>query len=184
MTGASGSTEVAQAFGRASVNTRKAPRRALRFAGLDDLIAELDRIQQAHDAGSLRTTGNWTAGQILGHLAAFWQAAIDGFPPEMAPPWAVRVAARLLFRRKAISGATTPAGFKPPRAARAHMEFGPETTFEAGMSSLRAQIERTRRGERFAKPSPLLGELTHDEWLRLQLGHCQLHLGFVEIAGA
>lgn len=163
------------------INTRQAPRRTLRFRSLDDLEAELDRIEQAHAAGALRATGNWTPGQILQHLAIFWAAGIDGFPAEMKPPALLVVAAKLLLKRRATSGVTTPAGFRLPRKARPHLE-PPQTSFEDGMAALRAQIARTRAGESFSHPSPLFGKLTHDEWQRLQFGHCQLHLGFLHPA--
>jgi hypothetical protein len=64
---------------------------------------------------------------------------------------------------------------------RKRLEHGPDTTFDAGMSQLRAQITRTRAGEPFDKPSTLFGHLTHDQWLRIQLGHCQLHLSFLHL---
>ncbi|MFG0285431.1 MAG: DUF1569 domain-containing protein [Phycisphaerales bacterium JB039] len=161
------------------INTRKAARRDLKFTSLDDLAAELDRIQQAHDAGTLRATGNWIPGQILAHLATFWKCALDGFPAEMKPPLLLALIARLLFKRKAASGAAPPPGFKSPLKVRNHLEHGPGITFEESMSQFRAQIARTRAGERFDKPSPLFGQLTHDQWQRLQLGHCQLHLSFL-----
>ena len=41
-------------------------RRKLCFQSLADLSAEIERIVAADSAGRLRTTGNWTAGQILG----------------------------------------------------------------------------------------------------------------------
>ena len=167
---------------QAPVNTRKAARRELKLTTLDDLTAELDRIQEACDTGTLRTTGNWTAGQVLAHLATFWKCALDGFPPDMKPPVVVIILCRVLFKRKAASGAAPPPGFKSPPNVRKHLEHTPDTSFEEGMLQLRAQIERTRRGEPFDKPSPLFGIFTHDEWQRLQLGHCQLHLSFLHLA--
>src|SRR5690606_35833994 len=131
---------------------RQADRRTLRFGSLDDIEAELDRIEQAHAAGALRATGNWTPGQVLQHLAIFWAAAIDGFPAEMKPPLPLVLVAKLLLKRRATSGATTPAGFRLPRKARPHLE-PPQTSFEDGMAAFRAQIARTRAGEPFAARS-------------------------------
>ena len=48
------------------------------------------------------------------------------------------------------------------------------------MRDLRETIARVKeKGEEFSHPSPIFGEFTHEEWTRLQLGHCQLHLGFM-----
>ncbi|MEM7630045.1 MAG: DUF1569 domain-containing protein [Planctomycetota bacterium] len=162
-----------------SIDTKKAERRELLFGGREDLAMELDRLEAAHAAGTLRTSGNWTAAQGLEHCARVWAAAMDGFPEGARPPGWLKLAAKLFFRRAAVAGKTAPAGMKPPAVITDHFEPGPEVAFDDAMAHLRGQLERTRRGERFSKPSPLFGELTHDEWLRLQLGHCQLHLGFM-----
>jgi hypothetical protein len=34
------------------------------------------------------------------------------------------------------------------------------------------------------KPSPLLGALTHEQWVRLNLNHTQMHFGFLTYPGA
>jgi uncharacterized small protein (DUF1192 family) len=161
------------------VNTKKAERRELAFKCTGCLKKELDRIEAAHRAGTLTTTGNWTPAQGFEHCARTWSAALDGFPPTFKPPAAVKLAAKLLFKKKAVSGQTAPAGIKPPKAVTDALEVGPEADFDETLAHLRAQIARTDAGEKFAHPSPLFGELTHDQWLKLQLGHCQSHLGFM-----
>ncbi|MFI4892885.1 MAG: DUF1569 domain-containing protein, partial [Phycisphaerales bacterium JB058] len=67
------------------VNTKTAPRRELSFGSLDELGAELDRLEAAGAAGNLGHTGNWTPGEILDHLANFWTCSLDGFPPGKVP---------------------------------------------------------------------------------------------------
>lgn len=161
-----------------TVNTRRAERRRLHFNAIPDLISEIDRIEAAHRAGAVRTTGNWSPGQIFDHLARFWKGAIDGFPPEMKPPFALRFLARRLIKPKAVVGAATPPGIKLPRKAAAILPAA-DVPFEDGLASLRSQIERINSGARFTALSPLFGELTHDEWTKLQLGHSALHLGFI-----
>ena len=42
-------------------------RRTLKFMCAGCLKADLAAVQSAHDAGTLRTLGNWSAGQILQH---------------------------------------------------------------------------------------------------------------------
>ena len=55
-------------------------RRIVKFNCINCLKADLDRIQSAHDAETLKTIGNWTAGQILQHDAKFITFAMDGVP--------------------------------------------------------------------------------------------------------
>lgn len=161
------------------VNTRRVARRHVKLACLDCLTSELDRIEAAHRAGTLRTLGNWSAGQILQHISKFMRFAIDGFPPG-GPPWILKVGAQILFKRKAIERGPPPAGIKLPAGA-AYLMPNDVVSFEDGLRALREQIARIERGERFSHPSPLFGALTHEQWMKLQLGHATMHLGFLEL---
>jgi hypothetical protein len=60
--------------------TRDPKCRHLRLEGLADLRSELKRIEQADQEGRLETTGQWTAGQILAHLAAWIEYGYEGYP--------------------------------------------------------------------------------------------------------
>ena len=54
------------------VDTGKVPgRRPLRFESIDQVLAEVDRLVEAERAGQLKRLGNWTLGQVLGHLAVW-----------------------------------------------------------------------------------------------------------------
>lgn len=161
------------------VNTKTAQRRALSFKSMNDLGAELDRIEAAHRAGTLRTTGNWSAGQILQHVGKFMRYPIDGFPPGK-PPWLLRVLVQMIFKRRATQGAPPPAGIR----LKGRVDYllpDDSVSFDAGMALLREQMARIARGERFKHPSPLFGDLTHEDWTRMQLGHASLHLGFFQL---
>lgn len=161
------------------VNTRRVVRRQVKLACFDCLRSELDRVETAHHAGTLRTLGNWSAGQILQHISKFMRYAIDGFPPG-GPPWILKVIAQILFKRKAIEGRPPPAGIKLPEGA-AYLLPDDAVSFEDGLGALREQIARIERGEHFSHPSPLFGALTHEQWMKLQLGHATMHLGFLEL---
>jgi len=162
------------------VDTKKAPRRTVEYHTLADLSADLDRVQSAHDAGTLKTTGNWTAGQILKHCSILMKCAVDGFPPAK-PPLHVWLVTRWIIRPIALRGEPPPPGIKLPPDAQ--FLLPPEgTTFEDGMSSLRTIVARVKdKGERFTVPSPVFGKLTHDQWTVLQLGHCRLHMSFIDL---
>lgn len=161
-----------------TVNTKKAERRELRLGSLAELSAELDRIQAGHDAGTLRTTGNWSAGQIFEHVAILMECAVDGFPGPK-PPLFVRVICQVVFKPKALRGEAPPAGVKLPDEA-SYLIPGESMTFEEGMKRLRRIVGRVNGGERFTQPSPIFGKLTHEQWEKLQSGHASLHLGFIQ----
>ena len=58
-------------------------RRKLRYQSIDELLADMDRIAAADKAGKLRCTGNWTAGQAMGHLAAWINYSYEGYQPTV-----------------------------------------------------------------------------------------------------
>jgi hypothetical protein len=162
-----------------TVDTRKAPRRELNFKCLRCLAKDLDALDAAHARGTLRTTGNWTAGEILDHCAILFECGLDG--PKVVAPWFARVFGRLM-RRSVLKPRTMPAGYQLPDEARALFPR-PGVPYEEGMARLRAALARIERGERMTHPSGFLGPMTHDEWVRLNLNHTQLHLGFMSIGG-
>ena len=165
-----------------SVNTAKAPRRPLRFACLGCLRAELDRMDAAHRAAVLRHTGNWTPAEILDHCAVLWEAAFDGGHPRA--PFVARLFGKLMKQSllKPDGGGMRP-GFSLPKDA-AHLLPRPGVTFPEAMARMRRVVARLDAGERMAQPSAWLGSMTHDEWLRLNLNHAQMHLGFVTYPNA
>jgi len=79
-----------------TVPTKTAERRAVELHTLDDILAEVDRLEAAHNAGTLARTGNWDAGQILWHCAAVFRASLDGFPENARPPLWLRLFGRLI----------------------------------------------------------------------------------------
>ena len=165
------------------INTKQAPRRELEFKSLDELKAELDRIDAAHAAGNLGKTGNWSPAQNLEHLGSFWTCSLDGFPPGK-PPLPLRIMAQLLFKKKAVAGGSPPPGFPIPKGVS--LLIPDENVELAGASEkLRNCIHSTENGDAYVPESPLFGKVTREQWTTMHLGHCALHLGFVDIqAGA
>lgn len=164
------------------VDTRAVPRRPLHFKCLGCLKAELDRLEAAQRAGSLATTGNWTPAENLDHCAVTFESGLDGMKggaPFLAPLFGMLLKARVTADRP---GAMRP-GFNFPRDAT---ELAPRAgvTFEQGMGRLRRAIARLDAGERMTARSAWLGALSHEQWLRLNLNHCQMHLGFLTYPGA
>jgi hypothetical protein len=160
----------------AAVDTGKITgRRTLHFNSIQDIAADVETLAQAKE---VRTLGNWSEGQIFMHLANTMNGSIDGM--KFKAPWFIRVVAQLFFKRRFLTKPMS-AGFKLP--ADAANELIPSaTTREEGLQNIRAALDRlqkeTKRG-----PSPVLGQLTREEWDQLHCRHAELHLSFLVPAG-
>ncbi len=160
------------------VNTKEAPRRNLRYGSFEDFERDVDAIEATERAGSVNTTGNWTAGQIMEHLGKFSEYALDGFPSRA--PWAIRKLAILMFKKKMLSGEPMPAGFKIPRQA-SYMAPGDDVSVEDGIVRLRGVFARLHAGEKFSASSPVFERLSHEQWCKAQLGHAAMHMSFIAL---
>jgi Protein of unknown function (DUF1569) len=153
-----------------SVNTAKVVgRRKLKFASYEEMLADAERV----GSGSVRTLGNWSAGQIFRHLAAAYNASIDGF--TITFPLPIRLMGRL-FRKRLLS-TSMPAGFQLPAKGAGGL-VPPPTSTEEGLSALRSAVARLRSESRRV-PHPALGAMTREEWDQVHLGHASLHLSFL-----
>jgi hypothetical protein len=149
--------------------------RPLRFNTIDEALAEALRLAAAEREGGLTQLGTWTLGQTLGHLATWASFALDGYPDNVRAPLPVRLIVRL-FRNRIINKAM-PVGMKIRGVAGGTVGTELLTT-DDGMSRFQDAMERLRRTAP-SEPNPLLGRLTHDEWIQLNLRHAELHLGFL-----
>lgn len=162
------------------VNTRNvANRPKLRFDTLEHAIAHAQRLAdldraQWQGASRLQPLGNWTLGQAMGHLAWWANAPFDGFPPEVTPPAPIRVIARLT--RGPFLAMRMPAGVNIPSAPDGTFGIEPLST-DLGLAALRDAFERTI-AQCPPHPSPLLGNLSHQQWKKLHCRHAELHLSF------
>jgi hypothetical protein len=146
-------------------------RRQLQFTSLDDIQADVNRLA---DAKQIRTLGNWSADQVLKHLATVMNYSIDGFRHRAAGP--VRFFIRLFFKRRILTRGMS-AGFKLPAAARAHL-VPPATDLADGLANIRQALARLRTETPRAE-HPVLGALTPEEWIQLHCRHSELHLSFL-----
>ena len=147
------------------------------------MSADLDRIQAAHDAGTLRTTGTWTSGQIFDHCAKFMEASIDGFINEQGVVIKLPFVFKLLgttILKPTIGRVSFKPGIKIPVKIKGLVGPTPDQSFDQGMAAIRAQIARVDAGEEMTMPSPLFGKLSHNKWVTLHLDHCRLHMGFIQ----
>lgn len=150
--------------------------RALHFNSIDEVLAEIDRIIAAEKAGTLRRTGNWTTGQVFGHLASWINYAYEGYPGK-GPPWFVRIMARMM--KKSFLYKPSRRGFRMPGAAEG--TFGTEVmSTDEGARRLRQALTRLKNREPVRFHSPAFGRMTDDERIAGHLRHAELHLGFLQ----
>ncbi|MSQ93429.1 MAG: DUF1569 domain-containing protein [Gemmataceae bacterium] len=144
-------------------------RRQLKFSTLDDILAELERLNQS----KLRTLGNWSPGQILRHLSVPMDWCLDG--AKVQAPWYVRLFG--WFMKNRFLRNPMPAGFALPEATAKYL-VPEETSWEEGLRILRTSIQRLKT-ESQRHRSPFLGELTREQWDQLHCRHAELHLSFL-----
>jgi len=149
-------------------------RRTIRYRSIEDLLSDIDQIVTADRAGTLRRTGNWTAGQAFGHLAAWINYAYEGFPTN--PPWLIRMILRL--RKKKMLREGIGAGVRIPGAPDGTYGVDRVTTDE-GAKRLRDALARLQKGEAPKFHSPAWGPMTLDERVQGHLRHAELHLSFL-----
>ena len=158
------------------INTKRvAGRRKLRFATIDDALAESERLAAADRAGIARPLGNWTLGQIFGHLAVWVEFAYRDIPLQV--PFWIRLMMRPM-KRWAVKG-RMPAGSRIPNVPGGTLGTK-QFSVEAGLQRYREALARLQI-EPPPKPHPLFGRMTHQQWIGLHLRHAELHLSFVAI---
>lgn len=152
------------------------------YKTLDELRAELDRFEAAHAAGTLRTTGDWSDGQILEHCSIPIKFSLDGFFDDQGKPvtfpWYIKIVGVCVLKPLLGRSHMKP-GIKLPAKAKSMLPED-QQDFEGGMAKFRAQMARLDAGEQMNNPSPLLGKMRHDQWVLLHLDHCRLHFGFIQ----
>lgn len=149
--------------------------RTLHFSSIDECIAEINRLVAADSKGTLRHLANWTPGQIMFHLAAWIEYGYDGYP--IAPPprfirWILRLGLSRMLRKGMSRGVRIP-GIKEGTVG---IEDMPTT---AAAERLINAMNRLRSGEESEFDSPAFGPMSHDDRIRLNLRHAELHLGYL-----
>ena len=158
----------------------KPQRRQLRFNTIDDALAEAERLVAADCGGRVTRCGNWELGQMLGHLATWANFAFDGYPSEITPPLPVRLIGRMM-KNRVINKGMMP-GMKIGRVPGGTL--GTEVMSpDEGLSRFRTAMERLRTTDP-AKPNPVFGPLTHEQWIQLNLRHAELHMSFMTPAAS
>lgn len=164
----------------AIVDTKRvANRRQLHFHTLADILRDVEELGAvtSETGESICADGNWTPAQIVEHLTFFIDGAIDGF--SFQAPLVLRIIVK--FFRKGILHKPMKPGIKLP-ADMSIVLPDRETTWDDAVSALRDAVARIDAGERMTQPSPLLGAMTHEDWVNLHCRHAEMHLSFLHPA--
>jgi hypothetical protein len=156
------------------VNSRKVTgRRILQFDSIDEMMADVDRLVEAQRVGRLQQLGNWTLGQILGHLAVWAEYSYTGLPLRV--PLVIRWILRL--QKHSFLYRPQRPGMRIPFVAGGTLATEPMSLDDA-LPLLRRVMERLKSDPPTA-PCKILGHLRHEEWIAINLRHAELHLGFL-----
>ncbi len=159
-----------------TIDTRRvADRRTLRFDTLDQIQEEAERLA----ASEVKPLGNWSAGQVLGHVAIAMEKSIDG--ASFRASWWMRLIGPLMKKRFLTK--PMPSGFQMPEDMAHEFAPGEDSTVEESLSSLRQAITRLK-SESVRDPHPVFGALTREEWDQLHMRHAEMHMSFLAPAAA
>ncbi len=150
--------------------SKVANRRTLKFASIDEVLADVDRLASYKE---VRALGNWSSGQVVQHLAMTMKNSIDGF--ESFVPAPMRLFLRLVMKRRFLTR-PMPAGFKLP--ARATSMLPAAISFDEAVKNFREAHARLKAESRRA-PHPAFGPMTIAEWNQIHCRHSELHLSFL-----
>jgi len=146
--------------------------RPLDFRTVDEVIAELDRLQSA----GCSPAGNWNLAQACNHLAIFVRGSLDGFTGSR-PPWFARLLAPL-FMRWMLKNRRMPEG------VRIADELRPSDGLDEAheVVELKQLLRRFETNKGPLHQSPFAGDISAETWREMHLIPCAHHLSFLHPA--
>ncbi len=164
----------------AMVDTKKvAERRELHFHTLADILRDVEELAAvtSETGESICGEGSWTPAQIVEHVTFFITGAMEGF--SFQAPLVFRIMGK--FFRSSILNKPMKPGIKLPASMDVVLP-DPETTWDDAVAALRDAAARIDCGQRMTKPSPLLGAMTHEDWVKMNCRHAEMHFSFMHPA--
>ena len=140
-------------------------------------LADVEGTVQHVESDNHRVLGKWTAAQNFYHLAAAFEASIEGLPVGFP------IVARKVIRpmRWFITRVRFPPAIPIPESIRFRLEPPADADFETQKLRLLESIEQFKAFDGQHPMHPVLGPLTRDEWIGFHLRHCQHHLSFIKL---
>jgi hypothetical protein len=155
------------------MSTGTASRRRVHYNSFDEVLADAERAVQ----GKAETTGNWSLGRILEHLAIANEKSIDGF--GFQAPLPVRMIAGTFLKKRLLRNGLKP-GFQLSKRG-AQVLVPEEINADTALDHLRRSVKRLK-SETKRSPHPFLGSMEIEESNCLNLRHAELHMSFVKLS--
>lgn len=149
-------------------------RRELYFNSMGDI---LDDVEYLAAGDPPRSAGNWTSAQIVQHVATVIDCSIEGFPAVRAT-LPVRIICRLL--RKRILTTPMKPGLNLPRRF-AFLLPESRSTWDEAVDRFRMVLTKLDT-QRMTHRSPVLGRVSHEQWVQLHCRHAEMHFSFMHPA--
>ena len=146
-------------------------RRILRFNSLDHALADARVLANS----TIKPHGQWTPGQVVGHVARAINGSIDGV--SFRAPLPLRIVGRVIRNIPLNKG--LPTGVKIPAYARAKIVPEPDLPIEQAVQQLTDAIKRTRH-ETMNQIHPVFGRLSHEQWRLFHCRHAENHFSYLE----
>ncbi len=152
-------------------------RREVHYANYDELLSDIRTLSEQ----GVDHLGNWTLGQIVGHLAKTFSVQVEG--TDFKPPWYFGLPLRLSSRVRLILKnrmLTKPldSGFQIPKRFRKNLVAEADIDEQEAIAQLHAVVQRCNE-ENKVHLHAWLGKLTREEWTQFNLRHAELHMSFV-----
>lgn len=142
-------------------------RRDLQFQGLDQVMADVDRLLVGHD-----TVGRWSLGLACNHLTKAVVGSVDGY--GFKAPWLIRKLVTPLAWRRILGSGRMPEGVKVPGSHLAESSLDARAEAEALRAALRGFASHTGA----MADHPFFGPLSKDDYEKFHRIHCAHHLSF------
>jgi hypothetical protein len=153
------------------INTKTATRRQLTFTSLDEILADAERAVASNAA----TTGNWSLGKILEHVATVMEKFVDGF--ETKPPLPVRLICRWFLKNRFLRNGMQPGYQLRGKIAK---ELLPDNTDpQQALQHLRQAVEHMKNHTGDIA-HPFFGPMNRQEFIGMTCRHAEMHMSFIE----
>ena len=152
------------------VDTTSCSRRKIEYASLDEVVVDAKRLI----AAGATTSGNWSVGKILEHVATVMEKSIDGF--GMKPPLPMRLVSRWFLKNRFLRHGMPP-GFQLKGVAAKEL-LPLETDSQQALEHLRRAVERLKTNADGAV-HPFFGKMDQSESNRINCRHAELHMSFI-----
>ena len=162
-------------LGRDPTGSAMVVRRSLKFASLDDAVADAERLL----AAGYDRARQWSLGQCCGHIASWLGYAMDGFPKPPAPLRMLMWVLRHTVGPGALTRVLANGEMKPGLPTSPQSVPAPTPDDAAGVAKLKETVARVNAFAGTPLPSPFFGPMDRDTWVRLNCVHAAHHLSFL-----